>query len=466
MGSTRPLGAPRQRRSLIGTLARTVLAGGLALAVVFVGLPWLVGQQLEARLHDALEQGAHNAGLRLADWRLERGLRASDVEARLVAVTCIRACTAARFSARLVHGPLWAGRTGFDLGLARLTGRLSREAGHNGPALPGLPALRVTATADLLGTGHVTISAPAFETAIIRASDTAIEARTPRLAGAASHAELAFSDFGRRLGVWRVEMPRLVRAGATAGQIGVRGLTARGDIQAQTLSMHLQRVVADDGQGRATRIRDLAASLAPADAGRQRLAVDADRILLPDNQNAALTLEAVGNRAVFVAGPRIAAGWRARGGLAGGALNQSGFYDETVAEALAAADLEAQMSLVAGDERLSARLILAAPPDLGGPTNAVDVLSALDLQARAGLSRHWLRRLAARARPPAPIDDTERAIDRTIEQLASRALIVRDGPARYASRARFQDGRLIINGRPRPEWRSIAQQLQAAAPGL
>ena len=120
-----------------------------------------------------------------------------------MADTCIRACTAARFSGRLVHGPLWAGRTGFDLGLARLTGRLSREAGHNGPALPGLPALRVAATADLLGTGRVTISAPAFETAIIPASDTAIEARTPRLAGAASHADLAFSDFGRRVGVWR-----------------------------------------------------------------------------------------------------------------------------------------------------------------------------------------------------------------------------------------------------------------------
>ena len=124
------------------------------------------------------------------------------------------------------------------------------------------------------------------------------------------------------------------------------------------------------------------------------------------------------------------------------------------------------MSLVAGDERLSARLTLAAPPDLGGPTNAVDVLSALDLQARAGLSRHWLRRLAARARPPAPVEDTERAIDGTTERLVSRALIVRDGPAYYTSRARFQDGGLIINGRPRPEWRSIVQQLQAAAPGL
>ena len=466
MGSTRPLGAPRQRRSLAGTLVRTVLAGGLALAVLFASLPWLVGQQLEARLHDSLEQGAHNAGLRLADWRLKRGLRTSDVEARLVADTCIRACTAARFSGRLVHGPLWAGRTGFDLGLARLTGRLSREAGRNAPALPGLPALRVAATADLLGTGRVAISAPAFETAIIRASDTAIEARTPRLAGAASQTDLAFSDFGRRLGVWHIEVPRLVRAGATAGQIGVRGLTAHGDIQAQTLGIRVRRLVADTGQGRATRIRGLAGTLGPADAGRQRLAVDADQILLPDNQNAALTLEAVGNRAAFVAGPRIAAGWRARGGLAGGALNRAGVYAESVAKALAGAEMDARITLSAPEKHANARLMLAAPPDLGGPTNAVDVLSALDLQARAGLSRHWLRRLAARARPPAPVEDTERAIDGTTERLVSRALIVRDGPAYYTSRARFQDGGLIINGRPRPEWRSIVQQLQAAAPGL
>ncbi|MBH02876.1 MAG: hypothetical protein CMP08_01935 [Xanthomonadales bacterium] len=465
MAAARPLGAPR-KRSLTGALVRTVLAGGLALAVVFVGLPWLVGQQLEARLHDTLEQAADEAGLRLADWRLARGVRETHIEARLVAETCRRACTAARLRGRLLHGPLWADRAGFALGLAKLTGQLAHEAGRNAPALPGLPALRVAATADLLGAGRMTIRIPAFETAVVRAPGAGSQAAMPRLAGAPSRAELAFTDFGRRPGAWHLVVPRLVRSGATAGQISVRGLTARGDIQAHRLVMHLQRVVVDNGRGQATRIGDLRASLMPADAGRRRLVVDADRVLLPNNENAALTLEAVGNRDAFIAGPRLVAGWRARGGLAGGALNQPDFYAETVARALAATDLEARMSLVAGDERLAARLKLAAPADLGGPTNAVDVLSALNLQARVGLSRHWLRRLAARARPPAAIDDTERAIDRTIERLVARALVVPAGPAYATSRARLEDGRLVINGRARPEWRSIVLQLQAAAPGL
>ena len=223
-------------------------------------------------------------------------------------------------------------------------------------------------------------------------------------------------------------------------------------------------MVIDDGRGRATRVRDLAASLTETETARYQLTLDAGAVVLPDNQPARLAARARGNRQGLTAIVDIAAGWRARGGRAGGALNRTGFYAETIVPALADARLDVEASLVgAHDERLDARLVLRGPPDLGGPINAVEVLAALNAQARVGLTTGWLRRLAARlGQPPA----SERDLDHRLETLTERALIRRDRPGHVTSRARLIDGRLFINGRPRPEWRSVVEQLQAAAPGL
>lgn len=460
MNDTRPVGA-ESPRPLRWTLLRTALLGGLAVAVLFGGASWLVGQQLAPRLRVALEQAADRAGLRVDDWRLVRGIRGSELQARLVAAGCDRHCSGAMLAGHVNHGPLWATGDHLTAGLAGFDGRLSFDPSPGGPVLAELPPARLAASINLLGRGEGSAVMPAFASDIRRAGEPNA---TGRLIGARSRATLAFDVASMRRARWTLDVPRLARQDAVAGRLSVRDLSARGATGDTAGRLNAAQVVIDNGQGQATRVRDLAASFTELAPARYQLTLDAGAVLLPDNQTARLAARASGNRQGLTAIFKSAAGWRARGGLAGGALNRSGFYAETIAPGLADARLDVEASLVGeDDEQVDARLVLRGPPDLGGPINAVDVLSALNAQARVGLTTGWLRRLAARLGPPTA---TERELDQRLETLAERALIQRDASGHVTSRARLADGRLFINGRPRPEWRSVVEQLQAAAPGL
>lgn len=454
-------------------LIKTLLWGLAVLAVLGVAAPYGVGWLLAARFDRVAAHLSIPGYLQIVDKHFDRGWFVS--HARIVVrprgpLCHNRPCPTVRLKSRVDHGPLaWAANpTSLAPVLAVVTTRVDpSELWPRYVFTPTPGPVTVTTRIGLDSRGRVRLA--------LRGAtfDVARRHRVAHVETAAVSGRLQSGFMARRIDGLRLDWPSFSLVRQSGGHLAWRNVHFQGRSTAAGVladrELKADSMTLDNGHGRATRLTDLDLTTHRPRPDTTAVSLHIDKLVLPDNTRGTFILEARQQGMKALAWARLPGRWRQLGGWSGGALNKPALYQDVAADLLPPGTRIQvnRLELATRDGAIRARGRLAVPEAFKRPDDAVALLSQLRGRFRLTLPRSILRRLIGHSLGSTGSGSADAAIDERLHDLVARDLItpIQDGK-RYRVRLALDHGQVRINGRRRPEWRSLVAQFQAAVPGL
>lgn len=469
-------GARRRGRgqgTVVRLLIRTLLWGTAALALLCVAAPYGIGWLLSGRFDQVVAQLSVPGYLQVVRRDFERGWFVSHaiVVLRPIGALChSKPCPLFTLDSRVDQGPLvWGMRTGSPVPvLAMVRTHADLTSLWPGYGFSPTPApLTVISHIGLDGRAQVHLSLPGIT------FDVAHQNRIAQVETATVSGELQANVLTRRIDGLNLDWPSFSLLRRSAGHLGWRNLhfqagPAPGGALANR-QFSADSITLDNGNGEATRLTGIQLTTRSASPDTSAVSLNIESLVLPDNTRGRFILSAREHGIRALAWAALPGRWRRLGGWSGGALNAPALYHDIVPRLLPPGSRVRvnRFDLVTRDGAIRARMQIRTPPDFKPPSSAAGLLSQLQAELQLSLPRSILRRLLRHTLGPAGRAQPEAAIDVRVHELVARDLIApTDNGQRYRLRVVLDDGRVTINGRDRPQWRAVVNQVQAAAQGL
>lgn len=459
-------------------IGKTLLWGLIALTLVAVGLPGVIGFYMAREFDYAVANLTLPGTLEVADSHFDRGWFSSHavISLRPVGVLChLSPCPVITLDSTIHHGPLAFGAEGQE----RLRPVLAVADTRADPTTlwpryvfsPMLGPIILHTRVGLDTRGHVTLHLDGMSFDVARQKPVA------HIDSAALDGELNTAVAGRAIASGTLDWPSFDLSPQGGGRLAWRGLSFSAGRGAKTGAparghLHLESLTLDNGRGRATRLSGLDLHMNRLGSNAGKLSLVAKRVVMPDNTQGELHLNLVAQGVDAAAWAGLASQWRALGGLVGGAADDPRFYHDVLPGVLTPGFRfvidQAALYTEHGPLRLSGHV--AVPGKLMPANTAAATLRQLDIdlqiQVPAELARRLTRRQLAAERGNG-LSVADAAVAGHLSALAQRGLIeaTADGSA-YRMRLRIANGRLLFNGHPRPGWQGLVAQIQATLQGL
>lgn len=451
-------------------LIKTLAWGMAVLVLIGVAAPAAIGWALALRFDRAVDELAVPGYLEVVSRDFDRGWFQSQAQVVLKPIGPLchtRPCPVLTLENRIDQGPLAWGADQDRLRPVLAVVHTQADPTELWPRYvfsptPGPVTLVSRVGLDTRGRARLTLDGITF--------DVARQNPIAHLETATVRGELQSSVLGRSLHGLRLDWPSFSMVKQSGGHIGWRGLHVEAD--AGPAGMLTRRRLSadsftlDNGQGQATRLSDLRLTTREQSGGRTAVSMHIDRLVLPDNTQGTLIVEANEQGLQPGAWATVAGRWQQLGGWSGGALNEPALYQQVLPSLFAdGADVHVQrLELATGDGAIRIRGDMSVPQSIRPVEAATDWLAQLDLDFRLSLPAAFLRRLVAQTAASA---SPAREVEARLAALKQRQLIApSDKGKNYSVHLKLHDGQMTINGRRRPQWRSLIAQFQAASPGL
>lgn len=454
-------------------LIKTLFWGIAVLALLGVVAPYGVGWLLAGRFDQVVVHLSRPGYLQVVRRDFDRGWFVSHatVVLRPIGPLCHRRpCPVITLHSRIDHGPLAWGAEPASLVPVWAVVKTRADLMSLWPRYVFSPApepLMVTSRfrLDSRGQAHLLLEGASFDVA---RQNPVAHVETATVSG-----DLQSGLLARRIDGLDLSWPSFSLVRQSGGHLGWRNVhfQARpaGDGALANRRLSADSVTLDDGSGQATRLTGLTLKTRRPVADTTAVSLHIDRLVLPDNTQGAFILEARQHGMRPLAWATLPGRWSRLGGWSGGALNAPEFYHDIVPSLLPSGSRVRvnRFELATHDGVIRARAHIRTPDDFKPPAGAVELLSQLDAELQLSLPRPIVRRLVKRTLGPADSARPDAAIDTRIQALVARNLMApADDGKRYRVRVVLHHGQMKINGRNRAEWRSLVDQLQAAAQGL
>ncbi|MES1952983.1 DUF945 family protein [Salinisphaera hydrothermalis] len=454
-------------------LIKTLLWGAAVLALLGVGAPYGVGWLLAGRFDHAVAHLAVPGYLQVVRRDFHRGWFVSHatVVLRPIGPLChTKPCPVITLHSRIDHGPVAWGAEPVSLVPVWAVVKTRADLTSLWPRYVFSPApgpLTITSRIrwDSRGQANLSLAGATF--------DVARQKPVAHVETATVSGDLESGIMGRRIEGLDLDWPSFSLVRQSAGHLGWRHVhfqarpAADGDLANRQLSA--DSVTLDDGRGQATRLTGLKLTTRRPSPDTTAVSLRIDKLVLPDNTQGTLIVDGRQHGMRALAWATLPSRWTQLGGWSGGALNAPELYRDVVPALFPPGSRLriGRFELATRDGAIRAQARIHTPKDFKPPTGAVGLLSQLDAQLQLSFPRPVLRRLIQRTLGPAERARPGPAIDARLETLTARDLIapVDDGK-RYRLDLVLHGGQMTINGRNRAQWRSLVEQLQAAAQGL
>ncbi|HET7313367.1 DUF945 family protein [Salinisphaera sp.] len=458
-------------------LIKTLIWGVVVLALLCVAAPYGVGWLVAARFDRVVAHLSVPGYLQVVSRDFDRGwfVSRATVVLRPSGPLCrTRPCPVITLDSRIDHGPLAWGAA--DASLVPVLAVVTTHADLTSlwPRYVFSPApdpLTITSRIRLNSRGQAWLRLDGASFDVSRQHPVA-HVKTAAVTGALQSGLLA-----RRIDGLRLDWPSFSLVRQSGGHLAWRNVHFRAQSAAggALANRHFSAdsITLDNGSGHATRLTHVDLTMRRPQPKTTAVALNIEKLVLPDNSQGTFILEARQRGMNPLAWATLPGRWSALGGRPGGALNAPKLYRDIVPELLPGGSRIQidRFELAMRDGAIRARGHIQAPPHYRRTDTAVGLLSQLQGRLRLSLPRPILRRLTAYMLGVADTGDPQAAIDARIDagvrELVARDLIapVDDGK-RYRIQIVLEDGRMRINGRDRPGWKVLVDQLQAAAQGL
>lgn len=463
----------RERPGGVRVLLVTMLWGMVVLALLCVAAPYGIGWLLAARFDRTVSQLAVPGYLQVARRHFDRGWFVShaDVVLRPVGPLChTRPCPAVRLDSRIDHGPLAWGAASARLSpvLAVVTTRADLTElwpRYVFSPVPGPVTVHSRVGLDSRGRAELNLTGVSF--------DVARRQRVAHVDTATASGRLQSGWLGRRIDGLQLDWPSFSLLRQAGGHIGWRNLhlSVRRGLRGALVNgrFHADSITLDNGSGRATRLTGVALSSHKPAPHTRALVLDIDKLVLPDSTQGTFILRAREQGLKAVAWATLPGRWQQLGGWSGGALDAPALYRDVLPQLLppGARLRVSRLELATSDGALRMTARIARPARAKAASDLAGWLAQLDARLVLTVPRPILRRIVEHTLGPADRARAKAAVDARIQALVARDLItpVGDGQ-RYRIGLTLANGAMHVNGRPRPQWRALVAEFQAAAPGL
>lgn len=458
MSKTRPrlhpdVRARRDRRRGLATAVSILFWGLVALGLLFIAAPYGVGLLLEQHFDRNVAHLAQQNHLEVVDKQLWRGWFGStaslQVRPRHNLLCGNSQCPVITVKSHIHHGP-WGRGQSLKPVLAQIDTRI--EPAALWPELefkPPLKPIHLRTRIDLLRRSRTRLAMGEQDSRVSQ-DDELAHMVSSELAGQVK-ARLARHQLGRL----ELDWPAFALTLADGGHISWQDLHLQAEPGLSRPRLQAQSLTLDNGHGHATRLRDIQLGLTRLQDGANAIAAHIKHIVLPDNSQAGLYLEASHRGKYPIRWQQLARQLTHFDGRLVQLLASTHLYRDILPNLLPAGsqtrlqDIELDTS--AG--RMTATGHINMPERPRRSSSAAELLAQMDLHLRLSLPAQTLEKLLAHGIQSEDDQDPEQAVAERLDELENKHwLTPRHNGRRYRLDIRIQDGQLYLNGRQPRHW--------------